>query len=90
MSEITDIDDPCVAPHGCPPPYRGHVFAPNAHCSETPPCHLCMTRRSNNRMHIGPLPTWYFDVPMNIPISVVEYGVPNWACIPIARLGTNQ
>ena len=43
-------------------------------CSDTPQCHLCSTWQSNkaNMTHIDPLPTRYFDVPMNISSTVVE------------------
>ena len=49
------------------------------HCvhiaSKPTPCHFCITLQSNkaNRTHIEPLPTRYFDVPVNISFSVVEY-----------------
>ena len=50
-----------------------------AHCVhiavKPTPCHLCITVQSNkaNGTHIEPLPTRYFDVPVNISFSVVEY-----------------
>ena len=46
---------------------KGMFFALRAHCTETLPCHLCVTLRSNkaNRIHIEPLPNWYFDVLVN-------------------------
>ena len=55
------------------------AWALRAHCVhiavKPTPCHLCMTLQSNkaNRTHIEPLPTRYFDVPVNISFSVVEY-----------------
>ena len=67
----------------------GKVFALRAHCVCTacalrahcvhiavkPTPYLCITLQSNkaNRTHIEPLPTRYFDVPVNISFSVVEY-----------------
>ena len=55
------------------------ALALRAHCVhiavKPTPCHLCITLQSNkaNRTHIEPLPTRYFDVPVNISFSVVEY-----------------
>ena len=55
------------------------ALALRAHCVHIAvnptPCHLCIILQSNkaNRTHIEPLPTRYFDVPVNISFSVVEY-----------------
>ena len=55
------------------------MFLHCVHIAVKTPHATCITRRSNkaNKIHIEPLPTSYFDVPMNISISVVEYRVPN-------------